>query len=116
MTLRAKPCHVTQSRAWTPIEAIFLPHEAVWILFDRLAYPGVVLQIRLQRRMILYELPVIHERGIFPELFGNYPMVVEEAIETRQFFAISVAILSGPRVLGGSGLCAGRPAEAKPSR
>src|SRR5205823_3872779 len=25
VTLRANPCHVTQSRAWTPIEAIFFP-------------------------------------------------------------------------------------------
>src|SRR5580692_1353080 len=42
--------------------------------------------------MILYELPIIHERWIFPELLGNFPMAIEEAIEICQFRAVGVAV------------------------
>jgi len=74
------------------IVASFLLHEAVRVLFDCLTNLWMVLQISLQSRMVLYELPIIHERRIFPELLGNFPMAIEEVIEICQFRAVGVTV------------------------
>src|ERR1700740_3791046 len=72
----------------------FLLHEGVWILLQLLANFGMVLQVSLQGRMVLYELLVIHQRRVFAKLLGRFAVSVQELIEARQFLAIdAIAII-----------------------
>src|ERR1700732_1295228 len=76
----------------SPVIAIFLPHEGIRVLFELLANFGVALQILLQCRVVLHELPVIDQRRIFSQLFRDLRMAVHEPVHTCQFSASCVAI------------------------
>ncbi len=76
-----------------PIVTIFVPHEGVRILLQLLANFGMVLQIGLQGRVVLQELLIVGERRIFAELFGSFPVRIEELIKTGKLATLAVAIL-----------------------
>ena len=50
---------VTVTIVLSPVITIFLPHEGIRVFFELLANFGVALQILLQGRMVLHELPII---------------------------------------------------------
>ena len=65
------------------VEAVLLPHESVRIFLDFLANCRMVLQISLQRSMVLHKFLVIYKRRIFAKLLGNFAVAVQELIEIR---------------------------------
>ena len=104
------------------VDAIFLMHERTRIPPQIFADARIVAQVCVERRVVLNELPVVGERGISANLFGDLPVVVEEAVEVSQLPAILVAvglaairsarIDAGSRTLGAVSASAGIAAEA----
>ena len=104
------------------VEAIFLMHEGIGILPQVLADARIVVQECVECRVVLNELPVIDERGIFADLLGDFPVVVKETVEVSQLPAILVAvglpairsarIDAGSRASGAVSASAGIAAEA----
>src|SRR5216683_3190010 len=76
-----------------PIEALFLPHETIRVLGDFLSYSGMLLQILLQRGMILDKFLVRNQRGISAQLLGHFGMAVHKAIKARQLSTSRVVVL-----------------------
>lgn len=72
------------------IGARFRPREVIRIVSDLVANIGVILEISLQRRMLVHELMVVQEGRIAANLFGNFAMAVEEVIKIRDFIAVAV--------------------------
>src|SRR5580692_10232304 len=70
----------------------FLLHEGVGVCLDLRAKFRMVLQIRLQRWMVVHEFFVIYERRILAELLGCFAVAIQKLIEVRQFLAVDVAI------------------------
>src|SRR5580704_3286513 len=91
-TCQFRAVGVAVAIVFAAVETVFSAHEGIGILPDRIANCRMVLQVGLQRGMVLYELPIIDERRIFPELLGSFTMAIEEAIETCQFRAVGVAV------------------------
>src|SRR6266702_3891472 len=75
------------------IEALFLPHETVRVLGYFLSYSGMLLQILLQRGMILDKFLVRNQRGISAQLLGHFGMAVHKAIKARQLSPSRVVVL-----------------------
>src|SRR5438477_1129461 len=75
------------------VETLFALHEGIRIFSKLLAHSRVLLQIALQRWMLLHELLVIHQRGILPQLFGDFRMAVEESIHAGQLPAHHTAAI-----------------------
>jgi len=63
--------NVTIASLFVVVEAVFLSHEGIRILIQSLLDIRVLLQISLQRWMVLQELLVFHERWIATKLFGE---------------------------------------------
>ncbi|MGC2297584.1 MAG: hypothetical protein WA476_02200 [Acidobacteriaceae bacterium] len=85
---------------------IFQPHEGVGPFADLLFHTGVILKVRVELRMALEKLRVVDQGRRFAKLAGNFAMVVEKLIESRQVSARNVvvggeslAILLGRRLL-----------------
>src|ERR1035438_4548358 len=103
-----------------PVVAVFRMHEGLRVFFYFFANPGMLLQIGLQRRMLLYEFAIVYQRRVLANLFGDLGMTVQEAIETRQFASRGViisalrghgtAILRGGVAVSG-GLCSYRRSQ-----
>jgi hypothetical protein len=75
------------------VKAVFLPHKGIRILVQSLLDVRMLLQVSLQRWMVLQELLIFHERWIAPKLFGGFAVTVKEAIELCQ---LSTAIIVLP--------------------
>src|SRR5260370_12263167 len=75
-----------------PIEALFLPHEAVRVFGDFLSYSRMLLQILLQRWMFLDKFFVLHQRWISAKLLGNFRMAIHKAIKARQLPTCRVVV------------------------
>src|SRR5882724_7016170 len=67
---------------FTPVKALFLPHEGAGIFGELLANSRMLLQKFLQRGMVLSEFVVLHKRRIFTQLLGNFGVPVEKLIES----------------------------------
>src|SRR5437879_13547614 len=76
-----------------PIEALFLPHESVRVLGDFLSYSGMLLQILLQRGMLLDKFLVRNQRGISAQLLGHFGMAIHKAIKARKLSTSRVVVL-----------------------
>src|SRR5207245_11223279 len=68
-----------------PREALFLPHELVWVFGNLLAYSRMLLHILLQRGMLLDKFFVLYQRWVSAQLLGDFRMTVGKTIEARQF-------------------------------
>src|SRR5258708_16367222 len=77
---------------FTPVKAIFLAHESVWIFVDFLANSRMSLQVGLQIRILVQEFLVLRQRWISAKLFSRLAVLVHELVETRQLAASGVAI------------------------
>src|SRR5260370_35203457 len=67
-----------------PVIAFLPPHEGARVLLELLADFGMLLQILLQRRMVLDPRCVIDQRRILTELLGDFRMAVQEPVHARQ--------------------------------
>lgn len=76
------------------IGTIFRPREVIRIASDLVANIGVVLEISLQRRMLVHKLVIVQKRRIAANLFGNFAMAVEEMIEIRDFISVAVITIA----------------------
>src|SRR5579872_980632 len=74
------------------VKAILLPHEGIWVFPYFFANSRVLLQVGLQRRMLLHKVLVVYERGVLAKLLGDFAMVVHELVKLRQFFGRCIAV------------------------
>src|ERR1700722_2270639 len=86
------------------IKSVLLPHERIRILSDLVANSRIVLEKILQRRMVLHEFSSIQQRGILANLFGDFAMFIQEAIELRNIPAIAVAVFAAPITIANLGI------------
>jgi hypothetical protein len=54
----------------------------------------MVLQVRLQGRMVLHEHSIVQQRRVSANLLGNFTMAIEKLAEVRYVSAIAITILS----------------------
>ena len=80
---RVVAVNVTIASLFVVVEAVFLPHEGIRILIQSLLDIRVLLQISLQRWMVLQELSIFYQRWIATKLFGGFAVSVKKAIELR---------------------------------
>src|SRR5580698_6780824 len=73
--------------------AIFQPHERVGLFADLLFHTGVILKVRVELRMALHVLRVVDQGRRFAKLVGNFAVVVEKLIESRQISARDVVVV-----------------------
>src|ERR1700722_1918307 len=88
----------------TAIVTRFLPHKGIRIFLYLLANLRMLLQVVLERRMLLHEVIVVHKRRIFAKLSGEFGMAIQELIEARQFLAGRVVVLNVWSIPSGHGL------------
>src|SRR5882672_9636415 len=69
---------------------LFLLHEAIGILIELLSHALMILEIGLQRRMVVYELLVFRQRRIAAELFGDFLVFVKKLIEADHLAMVGV--------------------------
>src|SRR5258708_5482603 len=70
---------------------LLLVHKTIGVLIQLFAHALVILQIGLQRRMVLQELLIFYKGRIATKLFCGFAMSIEEAIELCQFSATTIA-------------------------
>src|SRR5271170_1412214 len=90
------------------IEAFLATHEAIRVRFDYLANSRMIPQISLEIGMVVNEIPVVNEGGLFAKAIRDFAMIVQKTIEARQLLPVDVVVLSGPSILSlvsGQGLC-----------
>src|SRR5712692_10477597 len=76
--------------------SLFLLHECIRVLIQLLTHTLMILEIGLQRRMVVYELLVFRQRRIATELLGDFLVFVQELIKAGNLAVIAVAsILAG---------------------
>src|SRR5882762_5219575 len=74
--------------------SLFLLHECIRVLRQLLTHALMILEIGLQRRMVVYELRVFRQRRIAAKLFGDFPVFVKKLIEAH-----GLAMVGATRVL-----------------
>src|SRR5216684_7140427 len=76
--------------------SLFLLHECIRVLIQLLTHTLMILEIGLQRRMVVYELLVFRQRRIATELLGDFLVFVQELIKAGNLAVIAVtSILAG---------------------
>src|SRR6266851_744426 len=76
--------------------SLFLLHECIGVLIQLLTHALMILEIGLQRRMVVYELLVFRQRRIATELLGDFLVFVQELIKAGNLAVIAVtSILAG---------------------
>src|SRR6266404_3670954 len=71
------PAHgVVIAGVFMTVEAVLLPHEGVRVFPYFLANSLVLLQVRLQRRVLLVKFFVVYQRGVLAKLLGDFAMAV----------------------------------------
>src|SRR5436189_228289 len=85
----------------TPVEPLFPPHECVRVLGELFPDSGMLLQVLLQRRMLLDKLIVPDQRRILPQLLLDFRMAVEEFVHVGDLPALGIVVLEWHAVLGG---------------
>src|SRR6266851_372173 len=74
----------------------FLLHECIRVLIQLLTHALMILEIGLQRRMVVYELLVFRQRRIATELLGDFLVFVQELIKAGNLAVIAVtSIMAG---------------------
>src|SRR2546426_11519611 len=84
-----------------PFIALFLPHECIGVLGELFPDSGMLLQVLLQRRMLLDKLIVPDQRRILPQLLLDFRMAVEEFVHVGDLPALGIVVLEWHAVLGG---------------
>jgi hypothetical protein len=92
---------------------IFRSHERVGPLGDLLSHAGVILEIRIERRMVLDELRIVDQGRRLAQLIGNFAMGIEKLVKPGQVPAgdviaadiVAVLGLDSPLILRGRRLC-----------
>src|SRR5260370_17788014 len=77
-----------------PIEALFLPHEAVRVFGDFLSYSRMLLQILLQRWMFLDKFFVLHQRWISAKLLRHFSSALHKPLKARKLSTCRVVVLT----------------------
>src|SRR5260370_26128969 len=80
----------------SPVIAFLPPHEGARVLLELLADFGMLLQIFLQRRMVLDPRCVIDQRRILTQLLRDIRMAVQEPVHAPQFPPGRVIIALSP--------------------
>ena len=83
---------VIAAPVFTPVIALLVPHEGVWVFFELLPNSRMIGQELPQIGMIVDKLPVVDQLRIFAQLFRDLRMPVEELIHGRHFTASYVLV------------------------
>ena len=97
----AIPVPIATVGVFPPFIALFLPHKCSGVLSELLPDSGMLLQVLLQRRMLLDELIVPDQRGVLAQLLLDFRMAVHKSVHVGDLPALGVVVLEWHAVLGG---------------
>src|SRR6266478_1898745 len=89
----AIPVPIATVGVFPPLVTLFLPHECIGVLSELLPDSRMLLQVLLQRRMLLDKLIVPDQRRILAQLLLNFRMAVEEFVHVGDLPALGVIVL-----------------------
>jgi hypothetical protein len=89
---------VSELTALRIVNALFLVHEVIGILPEFILNALMALQVSSKFRVVIYEIPFLHERWILPYLLGDFAVTIHKSVEILR---ISTSAVSIPKVFAG---------------